>query len=70
MDHQPRHRIAFDPGEMWIGESRLISHQIYYGEAAMVYMWFVNTSSMAESENRFNARVEAVHRRMQRQAAA
>jgi hypothetical protein len=36
MDNEPRHRIAFDPGEVWLGESRLISHQIYYGEAAMV----------------------------------
>jgi len=64
MDNEPRHRIAFDPGEVWLGESRLISHQIYYGEAAMVYMWFVNAASMADAENRFNNRVEAVHRAM------
>ena len=64
MDNQPRHRIAFDPGEVWLGESRLISHQIYYGEAAMVYMWFVEASSMADPANRFNERVDAVHREM------
>jgi hypothetical protein len=64
MDNEPRHRVAFDPGEVWLGESRLISHQIYYGEAAMVYMWFVNAASMADAENRFNNRVEAVHRIM------
>lgn len=64
MDNEPRHRIAFDPGEVWLGESRRISHQIYYGEAAMVYMWFVNAASMADAENRFNNRVEAVHRAM------
>ena len=64
MDNEPRHRIAFDPGEVWLGESRLISHQIYYGEAAMVYMWFVNAASMADAENRFNNRVESVHRAM------
>jgi hypothetical protein len=70
MDNEPRHRIAFDPGEVWLGESRLISHQIYYGEAAMVYMWFVTPSSMSNPDNRFNARFEAIHRRMQCQAAA
>jgi len=64
MDNEPRHRAAFDPGEVWLGESRLISHQIYYGEAAMVYMWFVNAASMADAENRFNNRVESVHRAM------
>lgn len=70
MDTLPRHRVAFDPGEVWLGESRLLSHQIYYGEAAMVYMWFVNSASMANPSNRFNARVEAVHRQMQEQAKA
>jgi len=69
MENEPRHRIAFDPGEVWLGESRLISHQIYYGEAAMVYMWFVEASSMADPANRFNARVEQVHREMQARPA-
>lgn len=64
MDSQPRHRIAFDPGEVWLGESRHISHQIVYGERAMVYMWFVRTRSMADPDNRFNAQVEQVHRDM------
>jgi hypothetical protein len=70
MDDMPRHRVAFDPGEVWLGESRLLSHQIYYGEAALVYMWFVNSSSMANPDNRFNARVDAVHREMRAQAEA
>lgn len=64
MDNEPRHRIAFEPGEVWLGESRMISHQIYYGESAMVYMWFVEVESMFEPKNRFNARIEAIHREM------
>lgn len=64
MDREPRHRVAFDPGEVWLGESRLISHQIYYGEAAMVYMWFVDPASMSDTSNRFNEQVEQVHRDM------
>ena len=70
MDREPRHRVAFDPGEVWLGESRLISHQIYYGEAALVYMWFVSVDSMANPSNRFNARVEALHHEMRAQATA
>ena len=68
MDDQPRHRVAFDPGEVWLGESRMISHQIYYGESAMVYMWFVRAASMSNSDNRFNHRVEEIHRQMHEEA--
>lgn len=64
MDTLPRHRIAFDPGEVWLGESRLLSHQINYGEAAIVYMWFVKVKSMADPNKRFNAQVEQVHEEM------
>jgi hypothetical protein len=64
MDREPRHRVAFEPGEVWLAESRLISHQIYYGEAAMVYMWFVDPQTMANRSNAFNAKVEAVHKEM------
>ena len=69
LDTEPRHQIAFEPGEVWLGESRLISHQIYYGEAAMVYMWFVKPASMANPSNRFNKRVERLHQSMSGNAA-
>jgi hypothetical protein len=64
MDTEPRHRIAFETGEVWLGESRLISHQIYYGESAMVYMWFVEAASMSNPKIRFNQRIEDLHRQM------
>lgn len=70
MDSEPRHRVAFEPGEVWLGESRLISHQIYYGEAALVYMWFVKISSMTEPANRFNARIDSLHEAMQTHVAS
>lgn len=61
-DNQARHHVAFNPGEVWLGESRIISHQILYGECAAVYMWFVNAASMADPDNRFNLKVEEAHR--------
>lgn len=69
-DNEPRHRVAFEPGEVWLGESRLISHQIYYGESAMVYMWFIKAASMANPRNRFNQRVEDMHREMANRTTA
>ncbi len=61
-DSLARHVIAFEPGEVWFGESRMLSHQIVYGERAMVYMFFVEPSRMLAPEKRFNTRVEALHR--------
>jgi len=69
MDKEPRHKVAFEPGEVWLCESRLISHQIVYGESALVYMWFVRAASMANPENRFNRRVEAIHEEMSKAEA-
>ncbi|MBV9993339.1 MAG: hypothetical protein JOZ72_18850 [Alphaproteobacteria bacterium] len=60
-DTLPRHVVAFEPGEIWFGESRMISHQIYYGERAMVYMFFVKPEGMLDRKRRFNAQVEALH---------
>lgn len=60
-DTLPRHVAAFDPGEIWFGESRMISHQIYYGERAMVYMFFVKPEGMLDRRRRFNAQVEDLH---------
>ena len=70
MDKEPRHKVAFESGEVWLCESRLIAHQIVYGESALVYMWFVRAASMANPENRFNRRVEAIHKEMAKAEAA
>jgi hypothetical protein len=63
-DPLPRHTIAFEPGEIWFAESRMISHQILYGERAMVYMFFVRPQGMRKPERRFNAQVESLHAAM------
>lgn len=63
-DSLPRHVIAFEPGEVWFGESRLLSHQIFYGERAMVYMFFVRPDGMLSPSSRFNQQVEALHASM------
>ena len=63
-DARPRHSVAFDPGEVWICESRMIAHQIWYGLRATVYMWYVDINSMHDKRSRFNARIEDLHARM------
>jgi hypothetical protein len=34
-DDEPRHVAYFDPGDIWIVDSRQISHQIFYGRRAL-----------------------------------
>jgi len=69
-DPLPRHVIGFEPGEVWFGESRMISHQIFYGERAMVYMFFVSPEGMLAPDRRFNHQVDDLHRRMAERLAA
>ncbi|HEY5410569.1 MAG TPA: hypothetical protein VIJ94_07570 [Caulobacteraceae bacterium] len=65
-DDLPRHAAAFEPGEVWFGESRMIAHQIYYGERAMVYMFFVPPEAMLDPARRFNIQVKDLHRAFSR----
>jgi hypothetical protein len=34
-DDQPRHIAFFDPGDVWVVDSRQVSHQIFYGRRAL-----------------------------------
>jgi len=34
-DDQPRHVAYFDPGDVWVVDSRQIAHQIFYGRRAL-----------------------------------
>jgi len=48
----------------------MISHQIFYGERAMVYMFFVSPDGMLSPDRRFNQQVEDLHARMAKLVAA
>ena len=69
LDNLPRHVIAFDPGEVWFAESRFISHQIYYGERALVYMFLVSPERMLSPDRRFNGQIESLHASMANETA-
>jgi hypothetical protein len=45
-DAHPRHVIYFDPGDVWIVDSRQIAHQIFYGRRAISIDFFVSERSM------------------------
>jgi hypothetical protein len=61
LDRLPKHHIAFDQGDVWICETRLLAHQIYHGEKAFAAMYFSEPGSMDRPELGFEARIARLH---------
>ncbi len=52
-DTQPRHVIYFNPGDIWIVDSRQIAHQIFYGRRAISIDFVVSENSMKNSRKQY-----------------
>jgi hypothetical protein len=63
LDHQPKHHMAFEQGDVWICETRLLAHQIYHGERAFAAMYFSEVEKMDRPELAFEARIAQLHER-------
>jgi hypothetical protein len=61
LDRFPKHHIAFDQGEVWLCETRIVSHQIYHGERAFATMYFSDPKTMDRPELAFDARMKQLH---------
>jgi hypothetical protein len=62
-DRQPKHHIAFKQGDVWICETRLLSHQIYHGERAFAAMYFSDPEGMYRPDLGFDVRIHRLHER-------
>jgi hypothetical protein len=60
-DRQPKHHVAFEQGDVWICETRLLAHQIYHGERAFAAMYFSDPQRMYRPELGFEARIQQLH---------
>jgi hypothetical protein len=63
LDRLPKHHIAFEQGDVWLCETRIVAHQIYHGEKAFAAMYFSDPASMDRPELGFEARIERLHQR-------
>ena len=61
MDRQPKHHLAFEQGDVWVCETRILAHQIYYGEQAFAAMYFSEAETMDRPELTIEARLNRVH---------
>jgi hypothetical protein len=70
LDRLPKNHLAFEQGDVWLCETRIIAHQIYYGEKAFAAMYFSDPLTMDNAELAFDARVGRLHQRRARPAPA
>lgn len=52
-----RHVVSFAPGEVWLCETRLNSHEIYSGHRLVATDFYVDPASMLDPSQRVEARV-------------
>lgn len=68
MDRLPKHHIAFEQGDLWLCETRLLCHQIYHGEKAFAAMYFSDPASMDNPALGFDALINDLHARQRASA--
>ena len=57
-DDQPRHVAYFEPGDVWIVDSRQVAHQIFYGRRALSIDFSVAPESMDDPSRHYLAFVD------------
>jgi len=63
LDRMPKNHLAFEQGDVWICETRIVAHQIYHGERAFAAMYFSDPQTMDRPELGFDARIARLHER-------
>lgn len=63
MDRLPKHHLAFEQGDVWLCETRIVCHQIYHGEKAFASMYFSEPESMDKPELGFDTLIAGLHAR-------
>ena len=61
LDRLPKNHIAFEQGEVWLCETRIVSHQIYHGAKAFAAMYFSTPDSMDRPALAFDQRIARLH---------
>ena len=57
------HSHFFAPGDIWLAETRLIPHQIVYGEKMLSAQLNTTVESMLDPDNHISTRVEKIHQK-------
>ena len=69
-DNEPRHVAYFEPGDVWIVDSRQVAHQIFYGRRALSIDFSVKRESMQDPDRHYLSFVNRFRERALGEAAA
>ncbi len=58
---QPRHVVHFEQGDVWLCDSRIVSHQIVAGRRLLATHMKGDPESMLDPSQRLEARVRRIH---------
>jgi hypothetical protein len=60
----PRHTIFFAPGTLWMADTQLVSHEIFYGRRAAAFTFGVEPYSLVDPALRFQMRMRSAAARL------
>lgn len=58
------HEVRFHQGDMWLADSRIVSHQIFRGNRLLATHMAADPQSMRDPSRRLECRVEGYHQRL------
>jgi hypothetical protein len=60
-DKVPRHLVLFEPGDVWLSDGRLVSHQVIYGRRVVSTLFIANLDGVPEPKKTFAQKVADLH---------
>ena len=60
-DKVPRHLILFEPGDVWLTDGRLVSHQVIYGRRVVSSLFAAKLSAVPDPRKTFAQKVGDLH---------
>jgi hypothetical protein len=61
-DTVPRHLVLFEPGDVWLTDGRLVSHQVIYGRRVVSTLFVAGADTVPNPKATFAQKVADLHR--------
>jgi hypothetical protein len=60
-DKVPRHLVLFEPGDVWLSDGRLVSHQVIYGRRVVSTLFVADSSKVPDPNKTFAHKIATLH---------
>jgi hypothetical protein len=62
-DKVPRHLVLFEPGDVWVSDGRLVSHQVIYGRRVVSTLFVADVNNVPDPNKTFAQKAASLHER-------